>query len=277
MTQIINFLPDSYHRRRQKQRKRIWRRGVFVVFVALIAAGALGQWRSRLRLESTRDGLQRQVSDVTARLADRGELQRQVEQLDFEADLIAYLRVRIPPTRVLADVVDSLPKFVALTELRAEYDRTSAETSRRTQTSPSTAETEEHRSPAEIDFEEIRQEFDRQALFVTLAGIAPDDMAIARFLKTLERTNTFDRVQLLYTDRHSVRDLSLRKFGVRLRVKRPGTESPKAQQRTADSREPRAEGKRRAVRSQQPGFRILTPGFSLIPRPFPTASPSRSI
>ena len=56
MIQPIDFLPASYHQKRQAQQKTLWRRGVFVVFVALIAAGAFGQWQSRLRLQTTRDG-----------------------------------------------------------------------------------------------------------------------------------------------------------------------------------------------------------------------------
>ena len=222
MIQTIDFLPTSYHQKRQAHQKTLWRRGVFFVFMALIAAGAFGQWQSRLRLQTTRDGLRKQVADMTIQLAGRDALERKIEQLDCQADLIACLRVRTRPTHVLAAVVSSLPKFVTLTELRAAYDANASSALRPSPTDQQQTEAAQ-KSAAQIDLDRLKEDARQNSLFVTLAGIAPDDVAIAHYLVTLQETNTFDDVQLRYTDQYSLRDHSLREFEIRLRVRKPGS------------------------------------------------------
>ena len=193
MIQTIDFLPTSYHQKRQTQQKTIWRRGVFFVFVALIAAGAFGQWQSRIRLQTTRDDLRKRVADMTIQLAGRDALQRNIEQLDFQANLIAGLRVRTRPTRVLAAVVGSLPEFVSLTDLRAAYDAHASSVLHASPTDQQQTEAEQ-KSAAQIDLDQLKETTRKNSLFVTLAGIAPDDVAIAHYLVALQDTNTFDDV-----------------------------------------------------------------------------------
>jgi Tfp pilus assembly protein PilN len=222
MIPSIDFLPTSYHQKRQAQQKTLWRRGVSVVFVALIAAGAFGQWQSRLRLQTTRDGLRKQVADMTIQLAGRDAIKHKIEQLDCQANLIACLRVHTRPTHVLAAVVSSLPEFVTLTELRAAYD---ADASSALRLPPANQQQTEaaQKSAAQIDLDQLQEDARQNSLFVTLAGIAPDDVAIAQYLVALQETHTFDDVQLHYTDQYTLRDHPLREFEIRLRVRKPGS------------------------------------------------------
>ena len=160
---------------------------------------------------------------MTIQLAGRDALQRTIEQLDFQANLIACLRVRTRPTHVLAVVVGSLPKFVTLTELRAAYDTNAPSALRPSPTDQQQQTEAAQQSAAQIDLDQLKEDARQKSLFVTLAGIAPDDVAIAHYLVALQETNTFNDVQLRFTDQYTLRNHSLRQFEIRLRVRKPGS------------------------------------------------------
>ena len=240
MGQEVDFLPDSYHRNQRRREKKIWRCSLAVMFLALIVLGTTGQRRELIHLQQNRCDLQKQVSDATAQLAKPDELRKEMAHLDAKADLVTHLRLRVPTTRILAAVANSLPRFVALTEYRSTRDTIDSKSSSRPQP-PKKKQDEANtpeKQPEQLDLEQTQENAQRTGLFVSLVGIAPDDVAISRYLATLEATGIFDEVQLLYTDQHAHGDHRLRKFEVRLRVKKPldsGQDSENTKQNTQEN------------------------------------------
>ncbi len=58
---------------------------------------------------------------------------------------------------------------------------------------------------------------------LTLSGIAPDDLAISKYLVALRETKLFERVTLAFTGQHQVRDENWRNFQIKLQVRQPAT------------------------------------------------------
>lgn len=234
MVQKIDFLPASYHQQRRRKQKRIWRRGIFGVFLLLAVGGAFRQHQAFSRLTENRDRMIEQSARMTAQLEDAAALEQRIQQLDTKADLIAMLRLHTPPTRVLATVTNNLPPHVSLTKVSLAYEK-------RTEAAADTAKwaqklntagppNEAEQSAEEIDLESLNQYSEENALFASIDGIAPDDVTVSQYLAALQSCGLFDEVLLLYTDRHKYQEFPLRSFGMRLRIKVRSTKSEERKQ-----------------------------------------------
>ncbi|MEX1097429.1 MAG: hypothetical protein WED34_15390 [Planctomycetales bacterium] len=241
--QDIDFLPASFHQHRQRRQKAAWRRALLGVFLTLIVLGTVRQHQVRTARATARDDLRRQAAALVERLESREALQARIDRLDLRANLVAQLRLRIAPTRLLAGVSAVRPEFVSLREFRMTREQlTSAAAS--APPSAAAAGSSAPVVPAEQqDLDRLARQANESAVFVHLAGIAPDDVTLSRYLIALEETGLFDEVKLLYTDEHRHGDHWLRSFRLRLRVRLPGENRPKqleaarvARARSIDSR-----------------------------------------
>lgn len=221
MSQDINFLPLKYRQVRQSRRKKVWRRSVLIAFLALISAGVVGQRQMRSRLVLARDNLRSNADRMASQLEDPQRLRDEVARLDGHANVLAFLRVRVPPTRILSAVTNALPRFVTLTDLSIKSEPLPAPAAGRQVVPPANPAQLATVSPAEKDLAALKKERDENSLFVTISGIAPHDIAIAGYLAALQRTGVFAEVVLLYTDQQLIEECHLRRFGARLKVNKP--------------------------------------------------------
>jgi Tfp pilus assembly protein PilN len=215
----IDFLPGSYHQRRQSHQKTLWRRALLAVFLGLIVIGSLGLTQTNSELRGQRDALLGNARAMHAKLGDRGLLKREISRLDAEANVVTLLRINAAPTRVLAVVTESLPRFVTLTELRLTREKTSS--GGHSSTARDAAADSASLFPAERDLARLRDAAAETAVVVSLKGVAPDDIAISILLAALHSTGLFHDAQLLYTDQESVGEFTLRSFAIRLRLRSP--------------------------------------------------------
>jgi hypothetical protein len=222
MTHTIDFLPAGYHQRRQLDLKKRWRQGLLLVFASLIALGTVQQRHSQARLVAERDRLRLQADAMAAQLGNAEALRQEILDLDASAALLARLQLRPAGTRVLQAIAQSLPAFVSLKEIRTSHERTASRT-------PASAADRAAKpkdvpaaggTPQAADLAKLMEQQRESSLVVSLAGIAPDDVAVSAYLAALRRTQLFDDVQLLYTDLHVYREERLRRFGLRLKVRR---------------------------------------------------------
>lgn len=224
MIQDINFLPVKYRQMRLSRQQKVWRRGILAVFLALVVAGVAGQRQTRSHLTQTRNNLRADADRLTSQLLDPQQLRDEVTRLDGQANVLACLRLRVPPTRILSAVTNTLPGFVNLTDFDMKFEPLpAAPVAPGKQPAPSDQPTAAVEQLAAVkDLTTLLKERDENALFVNLGGIAPDDIAIAAYLASLQKTGVFADVTLLFTDQHAVETSNLRRFGVRLRVHKPG-------------------------------------------------------
>lgn len=232
VVQDVDFLPATYRQTRLKRRQSIWRRSSLVVFLGLIAAGGLGQIEIRRQLVKNRDALRADADRIRSQLESPEELKTRIHRLQVEADLLTYLRIRVPPTRLLTSVARALPRYVTLSEFELRYEMPPLVAPTGPPTDPNAQKAS--KLPREKDLEELKKLNAGTKLCVNVSGTAPDDNAIAQFLKSLEKTGVFSEVTLLFTDLLVVDESNLRRFGVRLLVKPPPyTTEPPAPEKTA--------------------------------------------
>ena len=218
MIQHIDFLPAGYRNKRSKRRTMRWRQLVLVAFLAIVVAGGLRQRRVRIGLEANRDNLKSQAVRISGQLENADALRHEIQRLDRRADLLTFLRLRTPPTRVLAAVANCLPKFVSLTEYGTRYETSQQQNKPIRKTiDPAAAAS----IPAvEQDLERLQREWNNRSLIVTVKGIARDDILISQFVARLQRNEAFDDVRWLYTDQKPYAGHTMRGFEIRLRVRR---------------------------------------------------------
>lgn len=222
MVPQIDFLPATYHLQRQREHKTLWRRMMVLFFLSL---AVLGTWQQRMlqtKLESRRDELRARAEGLVKSLPAEAKLEQQLRELETRAQFLTTLEFRIPTTRLVASLTNSLPEFVTLSECQAEIGLIEgAVVANAPMVVP--AANKEKLPPFEADLNELKNASSRTTTMLTLTGFAPDDSAISRYLVQLKETGLFERVTLAYSGQHRVRDESLRTFQVRLQVKSPAT------------------------------------------------------
>ena len=222
MVPSIDFLPATYHLQRQREQKTLWRRMMVFFFLAL---SVLGTWQQRQlcrKLETRRDELQAKAQGLMQAMPANSKVTQELKDLETKSLLLTTLELRVPMTRVLSAVTKSLPEMVSLNECQAEAGL--METSGAVLPAAIPAQiSKEKPPPFEADLTELRNATGRSATMLTLSGIAPDDLAISKYLVALRDTKLYERVTLAFTGQHQVRGENWRNFQIKLQVKKPET------------------------------------------------------
>ena len=222
MVPSIDFLPATYHLQRQREHKTLWRRMMVFFFLAL---SVLGTWQQRQlcrKLELRRDELQAKAQGLMQAMPAKSKVTQELKDLETKSLLLTTLELRVPMTRVLSAVTKSLPEMVSLNECQAEAGLIEISGAALAAAIPAQI-SKEKPPPFEADLEELRNATSRSATMLTLSGIAPDDLAISKYLVGLRDTKLFERVTLAFTGQHQVRGENWRNFQIKLQVKKPET------------------------------------------------------
>lgn len=222
MVPQIDFLPATYHLQRQREHKTLWRRVTVLLFLTLAVLGTWQQRTLRTKLESRRDELRARAEGLTQALPVEAKLDQQLRELETQAQFLTTLEFRVPATRLVAALTNSLPEFVSLSECQAEVSVIEGAV---VATAPTVAPSaiKEKLPPFEADLVELKNAGARTTTMLTLTGFAPDDSAISRYLVQLKETGLFERVTLAFSGQYRIRDEALRTFQVRLQVKSTST------------------------------------------------------
>jgi Tfp pilus assembly protein PilN len=247
IVQSIDFLPTSYHRTKQQHQKTVWRRALLVVFLALIVTGTLRQFYVQSALKQDRDRIAKQANGMLSQLEDPQGIQKRIEFLTTQADLRAELQLQAAPTRVLHAVTSSLPPFVTVTEYHATYETLQERVNRRNAIPPASpvpsGDEQEAAYPEQTDLKELRTQRNTTVLTVSLKGIAPNELAVSKYLAALEQTGLFEEVKPIVSEPFTYRTHLLRSFTFRLQVARPGRHLGKPTSETNDSPSPVSGGR----------------------------------
>lgn len=247
----IDFLPTDYVCVRTTRFSNNWLRVVFVAAASLMVIGWLAQVHSLGQLTTQRSLLQEQTHELLSKLGSPESLRCELKAAESHGRLLDILRLNVPPSRWLSAVVQCLPPQVTLREMKSNLEEAIETASGASRAQGSSNPPEEKTDDSiERDLDRLAKSAERLTLVISLSGTADDDQAISSFLNALQRTNLFDRVQLLFTDQNGQGARALRSFAVRLRVRpipgrtskqrsksdevaRPAVTGPQADQRSA--------------------------------------------
>ena len=222
MTNEIDFLPPTWRQNRLRRQKQHWHRGIAVAFLVCLLAGSIQQWRTRTMLTGMRDRLLEQGTRMSAQIGTPDALHAELKQLEGQAKLLTFLRLRPCPTRVLIALSSHLPDNITLTELSLKPE--SRPKSASNSPAPAVAGADKNapqKLPEEQDLEKLHAAAEDTDLAVVVNGFADDDLTLAGYLSALQREPLFTHVKLVYSDEHRLFDHRLRKFSARLVLRAP--------------------------------------------------------
>ncbi len=229
--QSVDFLPASYHEEQVRVKRSIWRKCTLVVVLAMIVLGTFRHRDVQKELQEQSRRAQENAKNMAAELMNPAELRQQIHVLQVRANLMSYLRIGVPPTLLVSSVTNSLPAYISLTKIQSTYELDNGYSTSRPQANKRKRDgkkSSENKLAEQKDLEQLSEETKNSDVFVTVSGIAPDDVAISQYLAALNKTNVFNEVKLKSIDKDRYSGFPMRSFEIRLRVKKPGASSRSA-------------------------------------------------
>jgi Tfp pilus assembly protein PilN len=186
----IDFLPESYRRRRLQRRAQTWEATILLLFGVVVAATAILQAMQRWRV--TRELAATEVVHRSAEEVQKSHeaLQAKLSQAAQVAELYNYLEHPWPRTQVLRTLSDCLPESAAITRVEIVREQVQA-------FPPPASETkEETLTPPQLDVKQLRQEYDQRPNVVTLSGLADNARQVHAFVDRLSTSPLLASVRL---------------------------------------------------------------------------------
>jgi Tfp pilus assembly protein PilN len=182
-----DFLPPSYHTKREDQ--RVMKMGFVLVAIVSIAtaaafASSLNGWRGLLQ---NRESVSTRWEDAETRVIAFVRAQKEMKDSVEESAVIEQYIANTPRSLILWEVTQSLPSDSVLHDIRLET-----------------------RMRVENEDEKVITEL------LTLLGMASSDASVSAYIDSLSASGRFDNIALMYSQQE--RDTSKRNFSIQLEV-----------------------------------------------------------
>jgi hypothetical protein len=167
----------------------------------MIIAAIVGQRGLHRRVEAELAQVNAQFIATQGQSVQLSAMEQALAARRTEAELLTYLRHPWPRTQILAKVFESLPDTIVLSRVRVQRDVIpGANSAVAAGTTPAAAEAaaqaEAKLSPAERDFNKLRNETDATQTVVLLDGTSEDDTMLHVYLGTLAASGLFSNAEL---------------------------------------------------------------------------------
>lgn len=202
--QVLNFVPNDYI-----QKKLARKASLLCAMLAAVVGLALtvlfvvlGMAEDSLAVQQ--EAVEQQVARAAKQVTEWETFQMEQAALLERAEKAAQLLVPLPRSRVLAEVVRSLPEETTLTEL-VVVDETLRvlESAAKSGEAPPRPGTKPKPEAKESVVTRIRMQ-----------GLAPTDVEVAQLIAALSDSAYFDQVELAYSEDRDFGEVTLRRFEV---------------------------------------------------------------
>jgi len=205
----INFVPDDYIQNNESHRTNLMYLVLFVA-VMMVLAGSFMTIKIRQRTFSAREKL------VNARMAQAQETIKQWEKLQTKRKAMmktalttAELLEPVPRSVLLASLTNNLPAGMSLSRLNL-VQKEPKKRSHQTTTSKYKAAQARPKVSKEKSLE----------TYIDIEGIAPSDLQVAAYIKSLSNSTLLDNVALVESREHKIEDIVLRQFKLTAMLKK---------------------------------------------------------
>lgn len=200
--QVLNFVPRDYIR------KKLVRKANLLCAVLATAVGValtglfvvLGVAEDTLSKEQR--AVEGDVAQATGQVAMWRQFQADRKVLLERADKAARLLIPLPRSRIVAEVIQSLPTQTSLTDLSIAQETV------RTVTSAAQDLKAAGRRQKATEISEESQ------MRLRLRGLAPTDVEVAQLIAGLANSQCFDQVDLSFSEDQLIENHVLRRFEV---------------------------------------------------------------
>jgi hypothetical protein len=217
----IDFLPARFRERDRLRRAAAGRIATLALVWAAVIGAHIAQSAVRRSLQTQLAELTEPYSHAAVNSATLERLRREVASCREFAQLYTYLDHPWPRTQLLAEIVQTLPDSLALTEVRIGQ-RAAAPTRPGDQ---ARNRQDEPRNPAGVDLQALRDEVDRGIWEVVIRGTARESGALHGYVSSFSHSSFFASAKLQSVESAKDEQLAGSQF-VLLLVIRPGYGQP---------------------------------------------------
>jgi hypothetical protein len=201
--QDIDFLPQRYREAHAKRSRKLWGIVVVLLYAGLLCTSGYLQKSRQRRLTQDLEAANSQRAVVTAEATRLAAIQAELKQAETRAGLIVYLRHPWPRTQIVAAVVGPMAPGLSLDELRVqriESGPVARPLARPRGPAANPAEVKDDRSPAQKDWDRLRETCDDHSVVVVLKGTADEVALVHEYLGRIDRDPLFASVDLVNID-----------------------------------------------------------------------------
>lgn len=203
--------PDYVEQRLQRRTNTISLTLFFLVMGAVVAAFFVTD-RQRSEVKRLRDEVNLQSEEAAKRLEQLDQLQRRKQEMLRKAAVTGVLLERIPRSIVLAEMVNSMPATVGLTDFELTTKVVAGPR-------PATALDKAKQQKQQKDKQQAVPDepvLPPSEVEVKLVGMAPTDVEVAQFMTSLGQCKLFKDVNLAFSEESEFDSRTVRRFRVEL-------------------------------------------------------------
>lgn len=205
----VNFLPDDYLDKKSQQRTNIICLTLFFLVMAGVAAGLMVTEKRQKTMTSRENDVRKKFVKANESLKQMEVLEKKRHHMMQKASVSASLMESIPRSLLLATITNHLPAGVSL----LEYDLISKvvkkkAAKKRASRGKKKGRRVKNNAPAEK--KDITPE--KVTTSIGIEGVAGTDLQVAKFIAQLNRSPMFNQVNLIFSEKHTLNDESLRRF-----------------------------------------------------------------
>jgi Tfp pilus assembly protein PilN len=207
-----SFLEDDYLERRLQRRTNTISLTLFFIVMGAVVAAYLVTDRQRLEVKRLGQQVSRDFEEAAKRLEQLDQLHKRKQEMLRKAAVTGVLVERVPRSIVVAEMVNSMPVTVGLTE----FEMTTKVVA--TGPRPKTAMDKAKQDKKKQEEREAAEEpvLPPTEVEIKLVGLAPTDVEVAQFMTGLGQCKLFKDVNLAFSEESALEGRVLRKFRVEM-------------------------------------------------------------
>ena len=204
-----SFLPEDYLEQKLQRRTNIFSLTLTIVVMAAVAGAFFYSGRQRTEVRQLQQQVNAQFEDAAKRLEQLEDLQSRKKVMIQKARVIASLLEPVPRTLVLSELINSMPTSLGLLDLHLTSKSIKVAASRPRTRLKSDQAKKKNKLQETPPLETTR-------VTIELVGVAPTDVQVSDFMANLGANELFTDLNLVFSESITIDDESLRKFGIEM-------------------------------------------------------------
>jgi Tfp pilus assembly protein PilN len=225
----VNFLPEDYLDKKAQQRTNIICLALFLLVMGGVACGFLIAEKRQRAIDRRAKEINQKMIEANQALQKLDQLQNRKKQMMSKASICASLMEPVPRSLLLATQTNSLPMRVSLVkyklvckEIKKPVVKSKTLNKKAKYLAAAQgADKKEEEKPAEPEVPKLDTK-------IEIAGIAPTDIQVAKYIESLNQSELFSQVNLVLSEEKEIKEELLRHFKLMIQL------DPEAQAKEED-------------------------------------------
>ena len=221
--QNVSFLPEDYLENRIRRRTNLVCLALFAVVTVTVISAFLLTNRRRAEVQHQCQLVDAEFQDAADKLVQLDQLQDRKQRMLHKANVTTMLLERVSRSVILAELVNTLPSRVMMTELKLETKVDKAKRAK-ARTALEAAKRKAKKRKSKKDRKAERAATTPPAapmpipskVTITVTGTAPTDVAVADYMTALAQSPLYEKVNLLVSEQ--LPDKARRRFEVQMQL-----------------------------------------------------------